>query len=68
MIKMIKYEEPWQCGPDNEYSSVETHMTEAAAIQLQRWNTRHKVTYPTDADALDDFMIIHWATKYDREG
>lgn len=51
----VEWIEPF--GPDNEPVYMRVPETTAIAIMKQQH------PYATDADALDDFIVVHWALR-----
>ena len=63
MSKWIEWIEPF--GPDSE--PVYCRVTEQTAIATQKYTAatlpgRTSYIYATDAEALDDFVTVHWAS------
>ena len=59
---MVEWVEPF--SPTNE--PVYCRVTENTAIEMQRaagLTANSHYTYPSDAAALEDFIINHWACK-----
>lgn len=55
---MIVYEEPGEKG-----EVVRVTLTPERAVDIMRGSAMKAkdYTYASDADALDDFMVVHWA-------
>ena len=62
----IEWIEPF--GPDNE--PVFCRVTVRTAVAAQKFSSaqaKEGFTYVSDEDALDDFMVVHWANHVSRE-
>ena len=56
---MIQYVEPHPCG-----GTCLVTLTEEQAIEWQKKAAAHAgYVYKSDEEALDDFMVVHWARK-----
>ena len=60
----IEWIEPF--GPNNE--PVYCRVTAKTAIVTQKFSSSAKdgFVYASDEDALDDFMVVHWANHVSR--
>lgn len=64
-MRKVTWFEPTS-GEDS--TPIERTLTEAEAINQQRETARKArpgYEYKTDEEALDDFLIVHWATLSD---
>lgn len=51
--------------PDIDNTNIDEYFTESEAIADARNNLEHTrgICYLDDQDALDDFIVVNWATK-----
>lgn len=59
--RWVEWIEPF--GPNNEPVYLRVPESTAIASAKHRWGSHPtRPGYSSDQDALDDFMIVHWAT------
>ena len=64
--RWIEWIEPF--GPNNEPVYMRVPASTAIAVAKKNWNTPGHVYYENDQDALDDFMVVNWASFVDYLG
>jgi hypothetical protein len=60
----ISFWEPRHIGPDDAYVDTEIRMSAKDAIRIayaQANSAKTGFVYESEKEALDDFMVIHWA-------
>jgi hypothetical protein len=57
--RWVEWIEPF--GPNNEPVYLRVPESTAIAVAKDIAEREHGFTYTSDADALDEFMVVHWA-------